>query len=392
MPPTGPAVVGRHHLDEAAARRLWNWQLRRQGLAEDTRLDTVAAIAGAALGLHAARLPSPYATVAARSTTPDVPLSLLQLGQDAVLTVRCMRKTLHALPPGLAAAAHAATVHFRERDARRAILNAGQQLSRIEHALELVVAILASRGRLPHRDLERGSLAEGVPLSVTRLAIKLGWERGQLTYANHASGWDRELRTFGLPAAGQLGAHLTRQQATTTLVGAYYDRYGPATLADASWWSGLSRTAIITALADLGTEMVEVSTAWTDAPLLMFRWRLDDFLTAPPTPATGVNLLAHEDIALKAYHQSRQRYLAGLPARRAFNSIGEALPTVLHDGRIIGTWTWDRPRAKVTYRLVPALAPSSVRALVRQRASQLTATLRQGLSQASARRGVVPAG
>jgi hypothetical protein len=124
----------------------------------------------------------------------------------------------------------------------------------------------------------------------------------------------------------------------------------------------------------------------------MHRRRLDEFLIADPTPATGINLLAHEDVALKAYHETRQRYLAGLPARRAFNSIGEALPTVLHDGHVIGTWTWDRQRAKVACRLAPGLASAATRHAVRQQATQLTTTLRQGLSRSAAGRGVVPAG
>ena len=48
---------------------------------------------------------------------------------------------------------------------------------------------------------------------------------------------------------------------------------------------------------------------------------------------TGVQFLAHEDTALKAYFQTRGRYLGGLPQRRAFNQIGEVLPCVIVDGR-----------------------------------------------------------
>jgi hypothetical protein len=46
--------------------------------------------------------------------------------QASLLTLRCMRKTLHTLPLPLAAAAHAATLRFRDRDACRAVLNAGR--------------------------------------------------------------------------------------------------------------------------------------------------------------------------------------------------------------------------------------------------------------------------
>jgi hypothetical protein len=119
-----PAVVSSYALDDSGARQLWNWLLRRHGLAEDTKFDSVSGIAHATLGLHAARLPSPFATVIARSVSPTVALTLFEAETHAdLMTVRCMRKTLHTLPLELAVVAHRATLHFRERDALRSITN-----------------------------------------------------------------------------------------------------------------------------------------------------------------------------------------------------------------------------------------------------------------------------
>ena len=121
--PAAPAVGGALRvLDEAAATRAWNWILARQGLTDSRRLGTAWQVADAALGLHAARLPSPYAIVAARTSDPAIPASLFTSPVRAsLLTLRCMRKTLHTLPLPLAAAAHSATLRFRDRDARRAV-------------------------------------------------------------------------------------------------------------------------------------------------------------------------------------------------------------------------------------------------------------------------------
>ncbi|WP_344829589.1 DNA glycosylase AlkZ-like family protein [Nonomuraea dietziae] len=69
--------------------------------------------------------------------------------------------------------------------------------------------------------------------------------------------------------------------------------------------------------------------------------------------ATGVNLLAHEDVALKAYFETRRRYLGDLPAAAAFNQIGEVLPTILLNGRVVGTWTWDPTAKRARHRLIP---------------------------------------
>ena len=80
-PMTSPArITGRVILTAMQAHQVWNWTLTRQGLHPDTRMGSVGVIADAAVGLHAARLPSPYATALARADHPDVALSVLAPG------------------------------------------------------------------------------------------------------------------------------------------------------------------------------------------------------------------------------------------------------------------------------------------------------------------------
>ena len=373
-----PAI---HQLDDATSRSLWNWTLRRQGLSDETRLDSVESIAQASLGLHAARLPSPFATVAARSTSGDVAASLFeQPTRERVMTVRCMRKTLHTLPLQLAGIAHAATRHYRERDALRAVANAWESLANIEAVADELVALLGAHGPLHHREIERRLDDCRISTSRARLALKLAWERGHVAYFNASDAWNRELRTFATTkqAYPEADLGLERQDATTRLVEAYFDRYGPATLADAVWWSALSRTAITDALARSSRTIAAVATGWSEQPQYMFADRLEEFLASAPAAHLGsVNFLAHEDVALKAYYETRCRYLGGLPARRAFNRIGEVLPTVVHNGLIIGTWSWDSSRERVSTSLVGGASTPQVRKAVRTRGDLLTKILRR---------------
>jgi hypothetical protein len=87
-----------------------------------------------------------------------------------------------------------------------------------------------------------------------RLALKLDWERGRLTYRNRSNGWNREHRTFALTATTYpaLNFNLDRDAATDRLVEAYFDRYGPASLRDVMWWSGLAQNARVAALGRIG--------------------------------------------------------------------------------------------------------------------------------------------
>jgi hypothetical protein len=376
-----PATVASLKLSDTQAGELWNWLLSRQGLGDSGKFDSVTDIAHVSLGLHAARLPSPFSTVLARGASPAVAMTLLQPERgESVTTVRCMRKTLHTLPLPLAAVAHAATLHFRERDALRAITNAGVSMRSIDRTIGDITRVLAD-GPLFHRNIEERLTTSRRPTGTVRLALKLAWERGTLTYVNRAAGWNREHRTFALTEALYPGLDMAmdRGKATGELVREYFDRYGPATMRDVMWWSALSRAAVATAMAESVREWVEVRTSWCDSPMYMYRDRLSQFDEAGASArTTGVNFLAHEDVALKAYFESRRRYLGTLPARRAFNQIGEVLPTLLFDGQVVGTWAWDNVDRRVTTSIVRGYGSPTLSRQVAKRRDVLTEVLRAG--------------
>jgi hypothetical protein len=209
-----------------------------------------------------------------------------------------------------------------------------------------------------------------------RLAIKVAWERGTIAYANAATAWNRRSGPSPSPPPPNptLNLSLTRDQAVTELITAYFHRYGPATIRDATWWSGLPATDIKAALLASGRPVIAVASPWSEEPCVMFADQADESATSEA--ATGVQFLAHEDTALKAYFQTRGRYLGGLPPRRAFNQIGEVLPSILIDGNLAGTWSWNTRTASMDVDLVRGKIPAAVRRQVKARAAVLTETLR----------------
>lgn len=375
-----PAVVSSYELDDNGARQLWNWLLRCHGLSEDAKFDSVLEIAHATLGLHAARLPSPFATVIARSVSPTVALTLFETKTHAdLMTVRCMRKTLHTLPLKLAAVAHRSTLHFRERDALRAITNANVSLCHISGTVDAMVDLLGRESPMSHRAIEAQLIAPHTSVVAVRLALKLAWEQGVLTYRNDTAGWNRENRKFGLTTKLYPGFDISMdtRKAAGELIREYFDRYGPASLRDAMWWSGLSRFAVTTAMNESARRFVAVYAPWCQSPLYMYDDRHDQFqgvVSQPQIPT--LNFLAHEDVALKAYFESRNRYLGKLPPRCAFNQIGEVLPTIMHGGQVIGTWAWDASKMAVTYSIMRGYGSPELRKKASRQASALSETLR----------------
>ncbi|WP_322749595.1 MULTISPECIES: DNA glycosylase AlkZ-like family protein [unclassified Frankia] len=379
MSAVAPRTSGAVTLTRSQARQLWNWTLSRHGLHPERRLSSVAEIAGAGLGIHAARLPSPFATVLARAASPDVALALLTR-QQGLTTLRCMRKTLHLLPVDLAGVAHAATVHYRVRDAGRLALNAGIPQS-ILTSLTGQLTLLLANGPLLYRQLEATLTGPRASVAAVRVAVKLAWERGLLTYLNQSGCWNAEHRAFALTsdAHPDLDTALDPRAATRTLVHAYFTRYGPATLKDATWWSALSRAAVIAALDASDTEWLQITTPWSQAPAYLAAAQYEEFLAADPdSHATGLNLLAHEDVALKGYFETRDRYLMGLPPQQAFNQIGEALPTIILDGQIQGTWTWNPGTRTVTPAFTRGRASHALTRRVSAATDTLTDALRTG--------------
>jgi hypothetical protein len=382
MPSIKPKTVDRISLHTKEERRLWNWLLARQGLSADTKFTTTLGVATASLGLHAARLQSPFATVLARAGSPSVAAELfVSQCRNNLVTVRCMRKTLHVLPIHLAAVAHAATLHFRERDALRAIENVGMFRRDIEDIIDAVAALLNKCGPVSHRHIERMLHSQRRPVQAIRLAVKLAWESGRLVYLNDSAGWNRENRRFALTADAYPGLNmdLERNRATAELIETYFDRYGPASIRDSMWWSGLSSSAIVSGLQSVGREVIELRTSWADASLYMFRDRFEEFQRVLEISKSTLNFLAHEDVALKAYFETRSRYMGTIPGEAAFNQIGEALPTILLDGQVVGVWSWNRKTKQIEWSAISNLISHALRKQVIDRARVLSDAFTRGV-------------
>jgi hypothetical protein len=361
---------------------LWNWVLSRQGLTAlaEERLTSVRAAAEASLGLHAARVASPFHTAAAR-TSECTPLDDLlgDEGDAELVTIRCMRKTLHTLPICIAAYAHGATRHYRLRDVSNMARRFRVTPAELEDAGVRITTYLRDQGRQSHRAIERElTAADGQPWLV-RLGLKMLWEQGEVTYRNCARSWHQEKRRFCLRSVThpRFDTALGRDVAIASLVKTYFHVYGPATVRDMAWWSGLGLRTIADALSELN--VVQFLLPWAPSPFFMLQTDYERFLSAPHhSRRSGFHFLAHEDVALKAYFESRSRYLGALNTSTVFNQIGEVRPSIIYDGRIVGTWSWHHESRRIHYRTLNGLMTRASRSEVVHRAKILQLRLRRG--------------
>ncbi len=114
----------------------------------------------------------------------------------------------------------------------------------------------------------------------------------------------------------------------------YLAAYGPATPHDQAAWSGLPLSRIRQAWGAIAEQLVEVEIAGVAA------WMLKEYaawLDEQAFPPVTVHLLPRFDIYLLGY-QKRDLVLPAQYARRVNAGGGMIHPTILVDGRVIGTW------------------------------------------------------
>ncbi|MFD3687003.1 DNA glycosylase AlkZ-like family protein [Nocardiopsis sp. NPDC058631] len=135
--------------------------------------------------------------------------------------------------------------HAPAPDALRTMVSAHAPEADVTEADAVLVALLDQDGPAGHRDIERCPAVTGRAVAVVRVALKLAWERGVLTYTNRAPVWNREQRTFTLASCVCPGLDTTvsREEGTAALTATYLDRYGPVSMRDATRCSALSRRA-----------------------------------------------------------------------------------------------------------------------------------------------------
>jgi hypothetical protein len=139
--------------------------------------------------------------------------------------------------------------------------------------------------------------------------------------------------------------------------------FGPGTVTDLKWWSGLSLGQVRAALAEV--ETVEVDLDGATALVL----RGDD--EPEPEPAPWVALLPALDPTVMGWKE-RSWYL-GEHGPALFDSAGNAGPTVWWNGRVVGGWA-TRKSGEIVFRLLEDVG-SDWQAAVEAEAERLAAWL-----------------
>ncbi len=127
------------------------------------------------------------------------------------------------------------------------------------------------------------------------------------------------------------GRERTRDEALAELARRYFTSHGPAIIQDYAWWSGLTLTD---ARAGLAAVRGELAQAQMDDQVYWFAAAEDGARLSSPV----AHLLPVYDEYAVAY-RDRSAFLAPAFAARPDSGNGIFRPSILMDGRTVGTWT-----------------------------------------------------
>lgn len=123
--------------------------------------------------------------------------------------------------------------------------------------------------------------------------------------------------------------------AQETLMTAYLRGYGPATVQDYAYWTGMKVSAARELLKRIGLELAEVEVYGQKGKLYVPEDTLLDLEHVEVVPS--VRLLPKFD-ALIMSHRDKTRFMDEAARRRVFLPTAEVSATVLVDGRVEGVW------------------------------------------------------
>lgn len=350
----------------------FEYNLFKAGLFSEGSLQN---IASSNVGIHSARITSPYVLCCSRNSSfrPQHLFDHLYITKD-LIKLRCMRTTLHIVNVSEAPVYHMATKKLRIKIEQTKLKKLGVSDSLVDKVKNKLGDVLSE----PLSPEQIYSLLDDKTLSkpACNAVIKYLWEDGFLCYVNVAKDWKKEERKFAVTSKFYNGLDLnsiSEDHAQKQLFINYLEQFGPVCLKDASWWSGISQTTIKNiweGLEDIITFDIDGVTYYMQSS------DYSKFLQYNP-PRNYVKLLAYEDSALKAYYISRTRYADSLLQQKIFNIIGEVMPTIIYNGKVVGKWSYNKKTNSPDYELFTTL-PKLAQKLFKREADSYICRLNKG--------------
>jgi hypothetical protein len=340
----------------------------RHHLAPTAHARDVVQAAGGLVGLHGTDPASVFLAARARvqaagATVDAVERALYE--RRSLVRMLGMRRTMFAVPADLAPVVHAACTRAIAAKERRHQIRlfarihaaAGDVSAWIDEVERCTLQALAARGEAFATELaadeprlrERIVQAEGksyqAESNITSRVLFLLAAEGRIVRGRPRGSWISSQYRWSATESWLGGpmAELPTMEAQAELMGRWLGAFGPATAADAKWWTGWTMGDVRRALGAVDAEEVDLD------GVAAYVLPGDAEPAASPSAEPWIALLPGLDPTVMGW-VGRDWYL-GAHGPALFDRTGNAGPTIWHDGRVVGGWA-QRKDGAIAVRLL----------------------------------------
>jgi len=326
--------------------------LRKQHLTDASQSDDVAVVAADVCGLHATEARSPYLSSLSRtvSFSRDALDSALYRTKS-LARIRCVRRTIYIHPKERVATIHAATRVLNEATVGQRLRYYGLSQTDYDACTRDILRLLEGQA-MTSREIN-AALDSSLPVSavvgnlcdtmrLVRVGAPSGWTDRSQCYARLAD-WMPDVDL------GSVDVEVSRAAVARW----YLTAFGPATVTDMGWWTGLGKTRVRRALESLDDEVVEMSLPGISETGYLMRAEEQDLVASDPLVGEA-RLLPVLDAYTMGY-RLRQRFLDDAHVPYLYDRAGNGTSIILVNGRAAGVWDLEGgdPPTVLLHALVP---------------------------------------
>jgi hypothetical protein len=324
--------------------------LGKQHLDERVRGGDIVSVIDDLVGLHSTLSTTPYLSLFARMRgfkRKHLERELYE--RRSLIKHRCMRRTVHILPKERFPVVFAATRHLSIDRIEVFEKHLGIKKEEFLNVMDKVMAYVPGDGWTTRE--AKAALDTDYDLS---LVLTHMCDRGMLVRWQAPGGWKSNVHRY-VPLQPtfddiDLGSEGT-EDAKRALVGKHIEAFGPTTVTDISWWSGLTKQDTRRAIENLEEAIALVEVDGLGGEHLISASQEDGLRSNEPGRRRVVNLVPLQDPYLLGY-KDRERYLDHEHTFCVFDRSGNATSSILVDGRVVGVWDMlEKPSPVVRYHL-----------------------------------------
>jgi len=310
--------------------------------AEESLVETVRAIGG----LHATIPATPYLSLFARVDD----FSREQLDKELYVTrslgkIRYVRTTVHLLPKDFVPTALTATRALTEPASQGYAQFLGITREQYSETSRTIMKILKGKNGMTTKQIKQQLQTT---LNISPI-VNLMCDQGLLIRGTPEKGWKSNMHTYYLLNEYFPGLKLNtmgEKDAKKAVIRQYLASFGPATENDVSWWSGFTKGQVRPIIEELTNEITYVTVSGIEKRFIMLSRDEKALLSGKDSGKHVVNMLPTLDPYIMGY-KDRERFLDLARFDYVYDRGGNAVATILLDGKIIGVWDFKEPFIKI---------------------------------------------